>query len=118
MPEKNRGIGSEGLEQGGPDLGNNYSRPSSARNDTGARDAVIVPKDDQRNKANDDTLNMDSESSRNLTAGYKNEMDEDYDQDMESDVDEVENDDLEEDDVLEGLDDDDDEEDDEENDII
>jgi len=114
MPENDRGIGSEGLEQGGPDLGNDYSRSIGTRGDTGARDAVIVPKENQTEERENTTLNMDTESSRNLSGeatDYEDEFDEDDDDD----------DDMMEDDKHQGLQDDDDiddDDDDDENDII
>ena len=111
MPANHRSIGSEGLEQGGPDLGNDYTR-STGTSTTGARDAIIVPHEQQREERSDDTLNMDNESSRNLSGELT-----DYDTDPESVTDD---DDIMEDTELQGLDTDDDEDDDEddENDII
>src|SRR5690349_17133802 len=102
-----RGIGSEGLEQGGPDLGHDYSRPVGTRGDTGARDAVIVPHDDKKTETHD-TLNMDTESSRDLTDEVP-EYEDDFDEE-----DEDTDDDMMEDEVLQGLDDDDDDDDDDE----
>ena len=111
MAANDRGIGSEGLEQGGPNLGNDYSR-SVGKGEAGARDAIIVPHDETPAQTND-TLNMDTESSRDLTSevpDYEDDFDETDDTDDE----------MMEDDVLQGLDDDDDvdENDEEENDII
>jgi len=113
MPENDRGIGSEGLEQGGPDLGNDYSRPIGTRGATGARDAVIVPHTEQNKEEDNDRLNMDNESSRNLTGEYAGDTS--FDDDTDDD-----DDDMMEDDVLQGMekDDDDDTDDDDENDII
>ena len=113
MAEQDRGIGSEGLEQGGPDLGNDYSRPMGTRGETGARDAIIVPHDEKKKETND-TLNMDMESSRDLTSEVP-EYEDDFDEE-----DEEADDEIMEDNVLQGLDeeDDDDDDDDEENDII
>jgi hypothetical protein len=109
MAANDRGIGSEGLEQGGPNLGNDYSRPLDTGG-TGARDAIIVPRDKTPDETND-TLNMDTESSRDLTSEVP---------DYEDDFDETDDteDEMMEDDVLQGLDDEDDETDEEENDII
>jgi hypothetical protein len=115
MPENDRGIGSEGLEQGGPDLGNDYTRSIGTRTDAGARDAVIVPKDDQQTERKNDTLNMDSESSRNLSGEMT-----DYEDEFEDEEDEGDED-MMEDDVLQGMDSDADadvDDDDDENDII
>jgi hypothetical protein len=113
MPENDRGIGSEGLEQGGPNLGNDYTRSVGTRGDTGARDAIIVPHTEQRPDDTEDRLNMDNESSRNLTSEYSSSAT--LDDDTEDD-----DDDMMEDDELQGLDtdDDDDDDDDDENDII
>src|SRR5689334_1473863 len=112
MPENDRGIGSEGLEQGGPNLGNDYSRPVGTRGNTDARDAVIVPHDKDRANSVDNTLNMDTESSRNLSG-----EDSDFDSDLEDDTEE-DDDDMMEDDELQDMDPDDDDDDDDENDII
>src|SRR5687768_10595475 len=105
MPENDRGIGSEGLEQGGPNLGNDYSRSVGTRGQTGARDAIIVPHDENRTNETNDTLNMDMESSRDLTSEVP---------EFEDDIDDEEdtNEEMMEDDVLQGLDDDDDDDDD------
>ena len=114
MPENDRGIGSEGLEQGGPNLGNDYTRSTSNRNETGARDAVIVPKKEQRTDETEERLKMDNESSRNLTSEYSNDTF--PDEDTTDDDDE-----MMEDDVLQGMEkeeDEDDVNDDDENDII
>jgi hypothetical protein len=119
MPENDRGIGSEGLEQGGPNLGNDYSRSVGTRGNTGARDAIIVPNDEQTENRSDDTLNMDNESSRNLSGELTGTDVTGYNADLEDDTDD-DDDEMMEDDVLQGLDTDDDDDDDEddENDII
>jgi len=94
MPENDRGMGSEGLEQGGPGLGNERDIRDSG-------DALTNPNTEGlETQTDDDTLNMDSESSRNLSG----ESDEDADLD---DVD-ADDDDLEDDDDELDLDDDDD----------
>ena len=119
MPENDRGIGSEGLEQGGPSLGNDYSRSVGTRGNTDARDAIILPHEEQTGKRSDDTLNMDNESSRNLSGELTGSDVRNYSGDLEDDKDD-DDDEMMEDDVLQGLDteDDDDDEDEEENDII
>jgi hypothetical protein len=119
MPENDRGIGSEGLEQGGPNLGNDYTRSVGTRGNTDARDAIILPDEQQTgNRSADDTLNMDNESSRNLSGEMTGSDVRNYSGDLEDDTDD-DDDEMMEDDVLQGLDtDDDDDEDEEENDII
>ena len=111
MPEKNRGIGSEGLEQGGPDLGNDYSRPVGTHREAG--DTVILPhKNKETTEEGNEQLNMDRESSRNLdstSASLDNNLDENEMDDL----------DLDDDEDLDDLDlEEDDDEKDEENDII
>ena len=98
MSALDRGIGSEGLEQGGPNLGNDYARKDLSVRDAG--DALTTPSTKGSGAKDDDTLNMDKESSRNLS-GEADDVD---------DVD-LEDDDLDDDDLLE---DDDDEDEDEE----
>ena|SRR5687767_2765947 len=120
MPENDRGIGSEGLEQGGPNLGNDYSRSVGSRGNTDARDAIILPKEEgSGNRSADDTLNMDNESSRNLSGEMTGSDVRNYSGDLEDETDE-DDEEMMEDNVLQGLDtdDDDDDVDDEENDII
>lgn len=102
MPENDRGIGSEGLEQGGPSLGNDYSRKDLGVRDAG--DALTTPNTQSLNPDDQDTLDMDSESNRNLSG--TDDLDTDS-SDLETD--DLELDDLEDDDEL--LDDDDDDED-------
>ena len=110
MAANDRGIGSEGLEQGGPNLGNDYSRPLGTGT-TGARDAIIIPHgQENQEKTTDETLNMDTESSRNLSGELT-----DYDTDLEDDTDD---DDMMEDDELQGLETTEEDEEDDENDII
>ena len=111
MPEKDRGIGSEGLEQGGPNLGNDYTRPIGTHREAG--DTVILPhRDDQTTEGENESLNMDRESNRNLSSGAAG-MEDDLEEDEIDDID------LEDDEDLDDLDMDDDEDDkDEENDII
>ena len=118
MPENDRGIGSEGLEQGGPNLGNDYSRSVGTRGTTDARDAIIVPREEQSDNRSDEALNMDNESSRNLSGELTDRDVTNYSGDLEDDTDD--DDEMMEDDVLQGLDtdDDDDDDDEEENDII
>lgn len=101
MPENDRGIGSEGLEQGGPNLGNDYSRKDLGVRDAG--DALTTPNTLGLGNDTDDqgTLNMDGESSRNISGEV--EEDEDLD-DIDLDDDDLDDDD--EDDLL-NLDDDD-----------
>lgn len=111
MPTNHRNIGSEGLEQGGPNLGNDYSRPLGTGS-TGARDAIIVPHGQETEGKADETLNMDNESSRNLSGELS-----DFNTDLEDNTDD---DEMMEDDELQGLDtvDEDDDDEDDENDII
>ena len=117
MPENDRGIGSEGLEQGGPNLGNDYSRSIGSRGNTDARDAIILPKEEaSANRSADDTLNMDNESSRNLSGEMTGSGVTNYSGDLEDESDD-DDEEMMEDNVLQGLDTDDDEEE-EENDII
>ncbi len=97
MSEIDRGIGSEGLEQGGPNLGNDYTRKDLETRNAG--DALTTPNTKGMGSEKDDsgTLGMDNESSRNLSG----ETEEDAD---------LDDDDLDDDELL---DDDDDDEDDE-----
>lgn len=107
MPENDRGIGSEGLEQGGPSLGNDYSRKDLGIRNAG--DALTTPNTQGlKNQSDDDQemLNMDSESSRNLSGEADDEEDLD---EIDLEDDELDDDD---DDLL-NLDDDDDDVDDE-----
>lgn len=102
MPENDRGIGSEGLEQGGPSLGNDYSRKDLGVRDAG--DALTTPNTQGLNQDDQDALDMDSESSRNLSGSA----------DLDTDSSDLETDDLEDlddDDELLDVDDDDDDED-------
>ncbi len=99
MPESNRGIGSEGLEQGGPNLGNDYARPDlSTRN---AGDSLTTPdtsslKDDEGDKDSltQGALDTDAEDSKNYgnDAGEDDddEDDEDYDEELVSEDDDEE----------------------------
>ena len=105
MPENDRRIGSEGLEQGGPNLGNDYTRKDLGLRDAG--DALTTPNTQGLGNQDYDqeTLNMDNESSRNFSDETVGE---------EDDVDNIDldDDDLDEDDdELLDLDDDDDEDD-------
>lgn len=67
MSAIDRGIGSEGLEQGGPNLGNDYSRKDLGLRNAG--DALTHPETGGlgSKEKNEETLNMDQESSRNLS---------------------------------------------------
>ena len=100
MSAIDRGIGSEGLEQGGPNLGNDYTRKDLSIRDAG--DALTSPNTQSlRNEDDDeDTLNMDKESSRNLSKDADDTDDDDID---------LDDDDLDDDDLLDDNDDDDDE---------
>jgi hypothetical protein len=111
MSAIDRGIGSHGLEQGGPNLGNDYTRPVGTTREAG--DTVIYPKKEkQPGEEENESLNMDRESSRNLSSGSSGLSD-----DVEGDENEAL--DLEDDDELDDIEiDEDDDEDDEENDII
>lgn len=44
MPAKDRSIGSTGLEQGGPNLGNDYSRDITREKQSEETLKVVVPK--------------------------------------------------------------------------
>ena len=89
MSAIDRGIGSEGLEQGGPNLGNDYSRKDLGVRNAG--DALTHPETGSLGSKQKDKepLNMDQESSRNLSgeASNKNAMnagleDDDTDDDL------------------------------------
>lgn len=99
MPEKDRGIGSEGLEQGGPSLGNDYTRNDLSVGNAG--DAFTTPNTTELKKDDEDSLGIDQESNRNLT----DEQDDDDDELEEEDFDDEEEDDED----LSDLDDDDEE---------
>ena len=93
MLEMDRGIGSEGLEQGGPQLGNDYTRKDLGTRDAG--DALSTPNTTGLGNKDDDqdtSLSMDDESSRNLS-GETLDEDDDTD-DLELDEDELDDDDL------------------------
>ena len=100
MSEIDRGIGSEGLEQGGPSLGNDYSRKDLGIRDAG--DALTNP-NTQELATQEDTLGMDEESSRNLSGEPENG------EDLDDDVDDVDVD--EDDDELLDIDEDEEEDD-------
>lgn len=102
MPANDRGIGSEGLEQGGPNLGNDYSRKDLGIGNAG--DALTTPNTSglgSRKEEDNDALSMDDESSRTMGSGAGSA-------DVDDDV-ELDDTDLDEDDDL--LDDDEDEDD-------
>ena len=100
MAAIDRGIGSEGLEQGGPSLGNDYSRKDlSTRN---AGDALTTPDPADTSKGSQDTLDMDQESSRNLSG----EADDDLELDEDASIDELDDEDLLDDDDFDADDDD------------
>jgi hypothetical protein len=104
MAAIDRGIGSEGLEQGGPNLGNDYSRKDlSTRN---AGDALTTPDPVDTNKGSQGTLDMDQESSRNLSG----EADDDLELDEDASIDELDDEDLLDDDDFDVDEDDEDEE--------
>lgn len=87
MSAIDRGIGSEGLEQGGPNLGNDYSRKDLGVRNAG--DALTHPETGALGSKEKDqeTLNMDQESSRNLSGekSGKNVMSADLDDDKTDD---------------------------------
>jgi hypothetical protein len=88
MPENNRSIGSEGLEQGGPNLGNDISRDDlSVRN---AGDALTTPKSMGADDNNADDAELDTDL-------------EDDELDNEIDLADDEDDDVDEDDDEKGL---------------
>ena len=65
MPETNRSIGGEGLEQGGPELGNDISRKDLSVKNAG--DALtdlptMSDKDDADRDTGDDELDLDDDS--------------------------------------------------------
>lgn len=64
MPSKHGGIGGEGLEQGGPSLGNDYARPDMSVGNAG--DALSTPNTIGL-KGNEKDLAIDGEGSRNLS---------------------------------------------------
>ncbi len=103
MSAIDRGIGSQGLEQGGPNLGNDHSRPDHGIRDAG--DALSTPNTIGLGSGDkgDEALDMDNESSRNLSGDATEDVD---DVDVDADFD-----DEDEDDELIDLDDDDDEDD-------
>lgn len=104
MSALDRGIGSEGLEQGGPNLGNDYTRKDLNIRDAG--DALTSPNTQESGNEDDDqgTLDMDKESSRNLSSESDDADDDVEDADLDDD-------DLDDDDLLDDDDDDDDEDD-------
>ena len=106
MPENDRGIGSEGLEQGGPNLGNDYSRKDLTTRNAG--DALTTPNTQGlgKNDNDQDTLNLDRESSRNLSGESidENEVEDDMDiADDDDDDDDLIDDDEEDDELDKGL---------------
>lgn len=50
MAIRDRSIGSTGLEQGGPNLGNDYSRNITREVTSNDSDRIIIPKKDKKNK--------------------------------------------------------------------
>ena len=105
MPERNRGIGSEGLEQGGPSLGNDYARGDLSTREAG--NALTSPdtssmSSNERDKdsIDQDAMNTDSETSKNLGTDVDDEddADDDSDEDLDDDDDLVDEDDDDEDD--------------------
>ncbi|MBC8034838.1 MAG: hypothetical protein H7Y03_11875 [Chitinophagaceae bacterium] len=58
MPTNRRSIGSNGLEQGGPNLGNDYTTPTRTTG-TGATDTPIIIND--RKEDENDELNEEEE---------------------------------------------------------
>jgi hypothetical protein len=50
MAIRDRSIGSTGLEQGGPNLGNDYSRNITREVTANDSDRIIIPKKDKKNK--------------------------------------------------------------------
>ena len=53
MARRNRSIGGAGLEQGGPNLGNDYSRDISRENTADDTTRVVVPQNNQDTKKQD-----------------------------------------------------------------
>src|SRR3954471_6398679 len=93
MQSTDRGIGSEGLEQGGPNLGNDYSRKDLSTGNAG--DALTTPNTIGLNNDENDTdeLEMDNEPSRNLGAASS------ISGDTDDFAEEVEDEDLDDDDL-------------------
>ena len=89
MPENRRGIGSEGLEQGGPNLGNDYARPDLSIGNAG--DALATPNTTSLKEDDDDSLAIDQESSRNLSSNA-DDTDSSEDELIEDDFDDEEDD--------------------------
>lgn len=110
MQATDRGIGSEGLEQGGPNLGNDYARHDLSVGNAG--DALATPNTTGLSNDDDDTLAIDQESSRNLDSDTDEEVvaddteliDDDFDDDDEEtdeDFDDLDEDDEDEESALE-----------------
>lgn len=89
MSAPDRGIGSNGLEQGGPSLGNDYARNDLSVGNAG--DAFTTPNTTELKKDDDDSLAIDQESSRDLdeenesVADESELIDDDFDDDDEED---------------------------------
>lgn len=104
MPENNRGIGSEGLEQGGPNLGNDYARADLSTREAG--NALTSPdtssmSDNDRDKdsMDRDALSADSDTGKSMgTDADDMDDDDDLDDDLEDDEDLVDDDDDDKDD--------------------
>jgi hypothetical protein len=66
MPETNRSIGGEGLEQGGPSLGNDISRKDLSVKNAGDaltnRPTMSRKSEDGKNPGDVDELNLDDDS--------------------------------------------------------
>ncbi|MEJ7767448.1 MAG: hypothetical protein WKF89_06535 [Chitinophagaceae bacterium] len=101
MSAIDRSIGGEGLEQGGPNMGNDYTRKDLGVRNAG--DGLLSSNTPGMNSGDDDSLNIDKESSRNLSG----ESDDASDEIDEIDLDEV---DLDDDELLDEDDDDEEEE--------
>jgi len=100
MQALDRGIGSEGLEQGGPSLGNDYARHDLSIGNAG--DALATPNTTELSSDDDDSLAIDQESSRGLDADTDEEVVADdtelIDDDFDDEEDDEDFDDLDEDD--------------------
>jgi phosphopantothenoylcysteine synthetase/decarboxylase len=100
MQATDRGIGSEGLEQGGPNLGNDYTRSDLSVGNAG--DALTTPNTTGVSNDDDDALAIDQESSRDLDTDTDDEIVADdtelIDDDFDDEEDDEDFDDLDEDD--------------------
>jgi hypothetical protein len=71
MPGNNRSIGGRGLEQGGPDLGNDYSRNITREAESDDNNAPVIPHHEQPGGRHKSKKN----SNKNNMAGVKDDED-------------------------------------------